>query len=129
MNNEKMMKKPGPKPGHAALVRAENESLRRRVLELENQLTGIKAAGGVVVAPTATALAAAAEGPLGLEEIAADIFIRRMAGMQLEAFPDGEADRPAMEAMFARVRDVAVHAATVFLADPAGDTVPPDADE
>ncbi len=121
----KPMKKPGPKPGRAAMLRQENESLRRRVLELENQIEGFRTAAGVTVAP--------AHAPVqveGMEHVATEIFLRRVASMQLESFPESVLTDPgeseALTAMWRRVREVAVHAASTFLEDPAGDTSPPD---
>lgn len=122
-------KKPGPKPGRAAMLRAENESLRKRVLELENQIAGFK---------TATGSYSTAKGIVGVptppqptvgdswQYVAEQIFVRRIAAMQLEAFPDSvltdanEAD--AMRAMWTRVREIALHAASVFVEDEPNDT-------
>lgn len=130
MNNVEPLipKKPGPKPGRAAMLREENESLRKRVLELENQIAGFKTAAGVVPAPVSALPAPVAVE--GLEHVATEIFVRRVASMQLEAFPASvltdNAETEALTEMWARVREIAVHAASVFLEDPAGSTTPDD---
>ena len=132
MNNVEpiMPKKPGPKPGRAAMLRQENESLRKRVLELENQIAGFKTATGAGVVSVPAPAFPAPRVAEGLEHVATEIFVRRVASMQLEAFPatvlTDDAEAEALSDMWARVREIAVHAASAFLEDPAGSTTPDD---